>query len=140
MVSKKSRRVLRPRSRHPLTPKIPESLKQRVQAEADALVRQVLKPRSVRPPPPEPRFNYIIDVYTHWWRNSLYFCAMYACPGPNALAPTFEVRFARLEYAGRERFHLAFMRHTGQWIELYESVPLDEALTAVRDDPFFQLG
>jgi hypothetical protein len=118
-------------------PKIPEYLKARVGADADRLVAEVLKPRHVEPPPAEPKWNYKIDVYTTWYRSYLYFCATYACPGPNALSPTFEHRFARLEYAGDERFHLAFMRHTGEWVEIYRDFSADEALAAIRDDPFF---
>jgi hypothetical protein len=44
-----------------------------------------------------------------------------------------------MEFAGQNRFHLAFMRHTGQWVVLYEALPLDECLDAIRDDPWFQM-
>jgi hypothetical protein len=139
MSAKKSRRALRSNPARAPKPKVPEVLRRRVQAEADALVEQVLKPRYLEPPPPEPRFNYIIDVFTRWWGSYFYFCATYACPGSNALSPSFEVRFARLEYAGGERFHMAFMRYTGEWIEIYEGVPWQAALTAIRDDSYFRL-
>jgi hypothetical protein len=102
------------------------------------LVADVLKPRYVLPPPPDPRWNYRIDVYTTWFRGYLYFCETYACPGPNALSPTFETRFARMEYAGGERFHLAFMRYTGEWIEIYRDFTVEQALTAIRDDAYFR--
>jgi len=29
------------------------------------------------------------------------------------------------------------MRHTGQWVEVYEGVTVDECMTAIRDDPWF---
>lgn len=140
MAGRKGRWVLRSSPSRPPKPKVPEVLKERLQAKADALVEEVLKPRSVKPPPTEHDFNYIIDVYTRWWRGYFYFCATYACPGPNALSPTFEVRFARLEYAGREHFHMAFMRYTGEWLEIYRDVPLDGALTAILDDAYFRLS
>ena len=57
---------------------------------------------------------------------------------PEAVEKTFEVRFARMEYAGGENFHLAFMRYTGEWIEIYRAVPLDGALAAIRDDIYFR--
>ena len=76
-------------------------------------VESVLKPRYVKPPPDEPRFNYIVDLFTKWHGRYFYFCSRYAVPGPNAIQPFFEDRFARLEYAGSNRFNLAFMRHTG---------------------------
>jgi hypothetical protein len=109
-----------------------------VQREGDALVAEVLRPRAVKPLPANPEYNYITHVFTRWFQSWFYFCAACTCPGPNALSETFETRFARMEYAGDERFHLAFMRYTGEWIEIYRDVPLDEALAAIRDDPYFR--
>jgi hypothetical protein len=43
-----------------------------------------------------------------------------------------------MEYAGDGKFALAFQRHTGQWIELYDALSVDECLKAIRDDPWFQ--
>jgi hypothetical protein len=139
MPPKKSPRRVWVRSGRGPKPRIPEGLKRRVALEADRLVAEVLKPRYVQPPPAEPRLNYKIDVYTTWFRGYLYFCATYACLGPGALSPTFETRFARLEYAGGERFHLAFMRYTGEWVEVYRDFPTDEAFAAIRDDPYFYI-
>jgi hypothetical protein len=124
-----------PRSRPP----IPPSLKQRVQAEADRLLADVLKPRSVQPPHPE--YNYITDIFTRWFRTWFYFCATYTSPPrpPDGVQETFEVRFARLEYAGGERFHMAFMRYTGEWIEIYRDLSLEEALKTMEDDAYFSI-
>jgi hypothetical protein len=77
-------------------------------------------------------------MYGKWYHRYFYFCATYCVPGPNATVPSFEAKFARMEYAGNNRFHLAFMRHTGQWVEMYTGLSLDECLAAIRDDPFFQ--
>lgn len=123
----------------PLTPPIPALVKSAVTLAANDLVETVLKPRYVQEPPTEPQWNYIIDIGTRWSHSSLYFTATYCCPGPNALVPSFEHRFARMQFAGQQRFHLAFMRHTGEWIELYQGLSLDECLQAIRDDPFFQM-
>jgi hypothetical protein len=85
-------------------------------------------------------FNYLVDLYTKWYRNYFYFCAKYCSPGPNALSPYFEIRFARMEYVGPgARFNLFFMRHTGQWVEIYRRIPLDECFSAIECDPWFQL-
>ena len=46
-------------------------------------------------------------------------------------------RHARLTYLGGERFSLAAMRYTGQWLEIFPNLTLDECLKAVRDDPWF---
>jgi hypothetical protein len=124
----------------PPKPTIPTSVKADVTRQAQALVDTVLTPRYVREPPAEPQWNYVVALSTRWYRSSLYFCATYCCPGPNALSPSFEQRFARMEFAGDNRFHLAFMRYTGAWVVLYHDLPLDACLTAIRDDPWFQIA
>ena len=97
-------------------PPLPDSLKAEVEAKATALIENVLKPKYVLPPPKDGQFNYIIDIGAKWYRNYFYFTSTYACPGPNALSPTFEAKFARMEHLGGGRFALYFMRHTGEWV------------------------
>jgi hypothetical protein len=121
----------------PAKPTVPAALKLEVEAKARELVERVLKPIHVKHPPEDERFNYIVDIGTKWYRGYFYLYATYRCPGPNALSPSFEAKFARLDYTGDNRFGLAFMRHTGQWIELYSDLSVDECLQAIRDDPFF---
>jgi hypothetical protein len=58
-------------------------------------------------------------------------------PHPEAEVSHFEAKFARMRYAGASLFDLAFMRSTGQWIEPYSAMSVDECLAADRDDPFF---
>jgi hypothetical protein len=58
--------------------------------------------------------------------------------GPNPVEPSFETKFARMQYAGNRRFHLSSMRYTGQWIQLYTDLTVDECMQAIRDEPFFQ--
>jgi hypothetical protein len=124
----------------PTKPKVPEADKAEVEAKAGELIETVLKPKFVKPPPKDERFNYIIDVGAKWFRNYFYVFSTYACPGPNALSPTFESKFARLEYVGGERFNLSLLRHTGQWIEIHTGLALQECLDAVQNDPWFQAG
>jgi hypothetical protein len=121
----------------PSKPTVPAATKADVAAKARELVESVLKPRHVKPPPDDERFNDIVDIATKWYRGYFYFFATYHVPGPTAIAPSFEAKFARLEYTGANRFTLAFMRHTGQWVELYPDLPLEQCLEAIRDDPFF---
>ena len=116
---------------------VPETVKAEVTTQANKLIETVLKPQHIQPPPDEPRFNYIADIYGKWYQRYFYFCATYNSPGPNAIAPSFEVKFARMEYAGTNSFHLSFLRHTGQWVELYTDLSLDECLEFIRDDPNF---
>ena len=122
----------------PTPPRVPDALKREVETKANALVESVLKPKHVQPPPEDPQFNYIESLYTKWYNSYFYFCARYIVAGPYAMAPSFEDKFARLTYLGGERFSLAAMRHTEEWIELFPDRTLDECLAAVRDDPWFQ--
>ena len=120
-------------------PQISAGVKTTVERQAQTLIDTVLKPKHIQPPPPDARFNYIVDIYSKWYRHYFYFCAQYACPGPNALSPFFEAKFARLECIdGRSRFNLAYMRYTGQWIEVYPDLSLAQGLSAIKDDPLFQ--
>jgi len=117
---------------------VPEALKQQVSVKVADLVEQHIKPKHVEPPPKTPQFNYIVDIYTKWRGGSLYFIARYASPGPNSIAPFFETGFARIEYAGNERFHLAYFRHTGKWWQVHFDLTLDEALDFIKDGGIFQ--
>jgi hypothetical protein len=132
-------RVWASSTRKPSPPKPPEALKQRVQEQGDRLVDEVLKQRFVREGPEHPGYNYVVNVFTRWFRSWFYLCAEWRSPSPDALSEGFETRFARLEYAGGDRFDLAFMRYTGEWITVYDSMTAEEALAAVRDDPFFSI-
>ena len=118
-------------------PTVTASIKTQVEAKARELIDDVLKPRHVQPPPHDQRFNYIIDIGAKWYRNYFYFFSTYACPGPNALSPTFESKFARLEYLGNAKFALYFMRHTGEWVGLYDALNVDECMKAIQDDAWF---
>jgi len=119
-------------------PAVDPAVKARTEAKARQFVEKVLKPRYVEPPPEDTDFNYVTDVTLKWHGSSLFFIKVFACPGPNALSPSFESRFARLRHAGGGRFDLAFMRYTGQWVELYQGLTVEECLDAIRDDPWFQ--
>ena len=116
---------------------LPGTLKDEVDTKARELIENVLKPKHVQPPPPDERFNYITDITTKWLGSKCYFISTYACPGPNAISPTFEDKFAKMEHVGNARFNLSFMRHTGQWVQLYDRLTVDECLKAIQDDPWF---
>ncbi len=136
-MAKKAQKMWVYRPPKPAAPKMSADLKADIQQRADQLVEATLKPLHIQPPPEEARFNYIVDIYTKWYRHYFYFCAKYCVAGPNALYPDFEVKFARLESVGENRFNLAFLRHTGEWVNVHSTLSLDECLTAIQDDPFF---
>jgi len=122
----------------PPKPKVTEEIKAEVQKGADEFVAAFLKPTFIKPPPEDIRWNYIVDIYTKWYRNYFYVCAKYRSPGPNAISEHFETRFTRLEFAGDGKFNMAFMRHTGQWVETSAGLSLEECLESIKQDPFYQ--
>lgn len=117
--------------------KVPENVKIEVEMKAAELVDSFLKPKYIKVTPADEKFNYIVDIYTNWYRNYFHFFSKYRSDSPNAISPFFETKFARLEYAGNDRFNLSYMRHTGQWLEIYTSLSVDECLEAIKDDPHF---
>ena len=117
---------------------ISDAFKAEVTREANRLIDSVLKPKYVMPHAEDERFNYIIDIFGKWYHSYFYFCATYRVAGENPVPPTFETKFTRMEYAGSNCFHLSFMRHTGQWVQVYDDLTLDECLAYVKDDEFFQ--
>jgi len=117
--------------------RVPDGVKQKVTTKAEGIVETVFKPRYVKPPPRKPRFNYIVDIYTKWRKNCLYFCAKFACPGPNALSPFFEDSFTRLAYMANGRFNIAYMRHTGKWCEVFTDLSMEEAFATIQDEALF---
>ncbi len=116
---------------------ITASIKTEVEAKAKDLIENVLKSKHVLPPNKVEQFNYITDIGTKWLRNYFYFISTYACPVPNALSPTFESQFARMEYIGDGTFALYFMRHTGEWVGIYDALSVDECMKAIQDDAWF---
>jgi hypothetical protein len=53
-------------------PKVPELMKIEVKKVGDELIESVLKPKFIVPNPKEKRFNYIVDIFTKWYRNYFY--------------------------------------------------------------------
>jgi hypothetical protein len=121
----------------PPKPTVPKNIKTEVEAKAREFIEVELKPKHIKPPPKNARFNYLADITCRWHGPYFYLVGVFVCPGPNALSPTFESKLARLLYVGPGRFNLAFQRHTGQWIELYEGLPLRECLETIRDNSWF---
>jgi hypothetical protein len=118
-------------------PKVPDDVKAAVSAQAEHLLAE-WRPKYITPPPPGYQFNYIVELYGKWFRSYFYLYAKYACPGPTALSPFFEARFARLDYVGDRRFNLAFMRHTGQWVELEQDLTIDQCFQSLREESLYQ--
>ncbi len=131
------RKTWMPASQRRKKPQVPDSIKLILKKKADEIIENVLKPKHIKPPPTDNDFKYLVDIYSKWYRNYFYFCAKYNCPSPNAISPSFETKFARMEYVGNEKFNLSYMRHTEQWWEIYQELPMLESIKIIADDPQF---
>jgi hypothetical protein len=116
---------------------LPGTLKDEVDTKARELIDTVLKPAHVKPALQDIELNYITDIATKWIGSTCYFISTYRCPGPHAVSPFFDLKFARMEYVGDARFAISYMRHTGQWVRRYDMISVDECLKAIKDDPSF---
>jgi hypothetical protein len=137
LAKKRKTWVWMPRPQKQSKPVVSDYLKEEISSKAHELIEKHLKPTHLKPTPENPEWNYLIDIWTKWHQSYFYFCTTYASPAPNALSPNFELRFARMAYVGNDRFNLAYMRHNGQWNEIFFDLSLEECLAAVRDEPHF---
>jgi len=120
-----------------LKPKVPDDIKAELESEAKKLIDKVLIPKYIKPPPKKPKWNYPIELWTKWHQSFFYFTSTWASPGPNRIAPTFENRFARMEYVGKRRFDLAYFRHTGEWWTIHKGLTISQCLMLIGEDgPF----
>ena len=87
--------------------KVPDSIKIGLKEKADEIILNILKPEYVKSPPTDNDFNYLVDIYSKWYRNYFYFCAKYNSPSSNSISPSFETKFARMEYIGSEKFNIS---------------------------------
>lgn len=117
--------------------KISSAVKAEVQRRSEELIVSSLKPQHLKPPKANQNLNYLIDIFLKWHGSSLIFCSRYNCPSPNAISPSFEDKFARIEYAGHDQYNLYFRRHTAQWFEIGAGLTLDQCLEAIKEDPLF---
>ena len=111
--------------------------KQSLVAKAEAFLADFYRPTFVRTPPADAQFNHIVAFSARWHGAYLLFTSKYACPGPNALSPSFEINFARLGYFGPDRFNLWARRHNDQWLVIASGVTLDACFAEMRTNPWF---
>ncbi len=132
-----AKRMWMPKPKKKTSPKVPELIKAQIKSKANTLIESVLKPKYIEPPPKDNDFNYLIDIFSKWHGRYFYFCSRYNCPSPRALSPSFEDKFARLEYVGHDLFNLAYKRHTGQWVEIFSDLSLEECFSEIEEGVHF---
>lgn len=115
-------------------PKVPETEKQLISDKCNELIETELKPKHIKPPPTDNEWNYLVDIFGKWYRNYFYFYSTCNCPSPRAIKPSFEDKFARLEYTGKDSFNIAYMRHTGKWWEIFQGLTLEQCLEEMKNN------
>lgn len=122
---------------NPKSKDVHEDLRTEIEHKARNIIDSELKKKYIKGKNPNNDYNYIADIYYKWIGNRFYLCSKYNCPSRRAISPSFESKFARLEYIGFDKFQLFFMRHTGQWIKLHQDISLEKAFKAIREEPSF---
>jgi len=118
-------------------PKVTDIIKQELTDKANVLIETVIKPNHIDAPPTDNDFNYLVDVYSKWYRNYFYFCSTYNSPHPNAIAPSFDIKWARMEYVGNDKFNGSYLRHTGKWAEVFQDLSILDSLKEITDESYF---
>ena len=118
-------------------PKVPAAIKAELKAKADMMIETVLKPMHVKPKELNSNWNYITDICCKWHGAYFYFYAIYASDHEDAISPTFESKFARIEYIGENQVGISFMRHTGTFIELQHDISMEACLEAISEGGWF---
>lgn len=118
--------------------KPPEDEKRAIGQACEAFIEDVLKPRFLPEIRPTDRYNYPVAIFGKWHGGKYRFIQRFRSDHPeNAHDPEFDAPFARIGYAGRDRFDLSYFRHTGQWWTVYRGVSLAEALSILETEGVF---
>lgn len=121
----------------PVKPKVTSDIKSKLTKEANEFINNTLKPKNLKPVEINQYFNHLVDIYSKWYGSSFYFCSKYNCHMENAISPSFEMKFARMTYAGDEKFNLSYMRHNDTWFEIYTELSIQQCIDVIRDEPYF---
>jgi hypothetical protein len=81
--------------------------------------------------------NYLADVYPAWYHCNFYLVQKHKNENPDFIVHEFDEKFLRIQFIDTNKCHLAFKRYTGQWVEVAESITLDECKKMIVDMPHF---
>ena len=109
------------------------SEKDTITAACDDLIDNFFIPKFLPEIRPDTRYNYLVAIFGKWHGNTYRFITKYKSDGPNSIKPEFDAPFTRLEYTGKDSFDLSYMRHTGQWVRLFERLSLAEAVKTIKE-------
>ncbi len=84
---------------------------------------------------PDRKYSFLVDIYTKWYRDYVYFCGKYKSESPNRIADEFEEKFVRLKIINKNKFDISYMRHTGKWVPIVSGLTLSECLEMIENIP-----
>ena len=87
---------------------------------------------------PDRSHNYVVDVYTKWHQNFIYFCQKFKSEYPNRIVDEFEVKIVRLKCIKQNQFNFSYFRHTEQWHLVDENLTREECLKLILSNRVFQ--
>jgi len=122
---------------NPPKQKVDKIAKEEIKKKCDKFIESVLKPRFISNEQSALDGSYVIDIYSKWWKNFIYFYAKYQDTRPEAIEPTYDWKLARIEYLKENKYNLAYFRHTGKWWVIFYEIPLEECFEAIEDMPHF---
>ncbi len=83
-------------------------------------------------------FNYIIDIYSSWYRNYFYICEKWKSDSEHRIKDEWESKFVRLEFTGENIFTFSYMRHTDTWWVIAENLTKEKCYEMIEKDSAFQ--
>jgi hypothetical protein len=107
--------------------------KNRIESQCQPLIGKLKSQYILKNPKKE--YNYLVDIYIKWYRDSLYFCGKYKSESPDRLVNEFENYFVRLKSIKPGSFEISYMRHTEKWCLVARDLPLNECLEMIEDTP-----
>ena len=118
--------------------KVDKFTKEGLKKKCDKFIESVLKPRFISSDQSALDLgSYVIDIYSKWWWNFIYFYAKYKDNRAEAIEPTYDWKLARIEYLKENKYNLAYFRHTGKWWVIFYEIPLEECFEAIEEMPHF---
>lgn len=113
--------------------KLTDYEKTRIESQCQPLIEK-LKSHYVQENPNK-ESNFLVDVYTKWYRDYLYFCEKYKSEKPNRTADEFEEKFVRLKIMNKDKFDISYMRYTGKWFPIASGLTLNQCLEMIETTP-----
>ena len=122
------------------TEKPTASVKHQVEASMKPFIEK-LKEQNINPIPEPHEHNHLIDIYGKWNRSFYYIYLTYKCPPEGYTKDKFDTGLVRMRYVGKNKFDLAYFRHTGQWwdISSERDLTVAEAIDSIEKNPWFQV-